>query len=162
MQEINQLNDFFNAEKDFFEIIDNIELTKVKNKDIYVDANYYLADLYISQNKFEQALQRITSTEKKDFEVDNYPEYHKVKFKYFKGKNNTEEALKSIDKAIEYSNENKTKNKLEKINFLIKLNDCTQANHNFNLIDKEKEQFELRNKIEEVQNQLKNCITQSK
>ena len=154
-----ELNDFFNAEKDFFEIIDNIELATDKNKDIFVDANFYLADLYISQNKFEQALERIISIEK--FKVANYSEYHKVKFRYFKGINNTEEALKSIDKAIEYSNENKTKNRLEKIDFLIKLNDCKKANDELELIDKEKEQFEVRNKIEETQVLLNNCTNKN-
>lgn len=150
-----KLNDSFNAEKDFYEIIDNIELKNTENKDIFINANLYLANLYISQNKLEEAADKITVIEKLD--INYYSEYYKVKFKYFKEKNNVNEALKNIDEAIKYSKDNKTKNRLEKIDFLIKLNNCIKANEDFKLIDKEKEHFELRNKIEEMENQLINC-----
>lgn len=150
------LEDFFNAEKDFFEIIDNIEVINIETENILIDANIYLSDMYISQNKFDKAIERLTEIEK--YNVYNYSEYYKVKFRYFKGKNNKEKALENINLAINYSRDNKTKNILEKIEFLIEINECTNANNDLILIDKQKEHFELRNKIEEIELSIKKCL----
>lgn len=150
-----QLKDSFNAEKDFFEIINNIETKNIQDENILIDAYLYLSDMYISQNKLEKANEKINEIEK--YKVYDYSEYYKVKFKYFKETNNIEEALKYIDYAIEYSRDNKTKNILEKIDFLIEINDCKKAQNSLKLINEQKENFDLRNKIEEIETTLKNC-----